>query len=380
VAQPPTGTAIGDLVVQLTAEGVVVVDGQYNVVLLNPAAERMTETASAEATGLKYTALMRFENATGQALDLIAGALMPGGKPERRDLVVVGRKSGKKTAVESVVTAFDGGAILSLRDITQELKEDSEQSEFISTASHEMRTPVASIRGFIELSLNPQTATIDERARGYLAKAQAASEHLGKLFQDLLDSTKLEDGRVKVNPKPLDFVAVTKRIADEMAPSIQQKGLTYRFGTAVEERQLERALYTRADPEFVAEIMSNLIENAVKYTKVGSITVTVNGDENYVYATVTDTGIGIAPGDAEHIFQKFYRADNSDTRTIGGTGLGLYISMKRAETMGGMLRLKSEVGRGSDFTLVLPRIDAAEYERQMLAEKNTWATAGKVVQ
>jgi PAS domain S-box-containing protein len=370
---------IGNLVVKLTTEGFLVVDQQSNIVLLNPAAERMTEAAEDEATGLKYTAMARFENAAGQALDIIAGAKVPGGLQKRRDLVIVGRKSGQRLPVETVVVPYEGGALVSIRDITQELAKESEQSEFISTASHEMRTPVASIRGFIELCLNQQTATIDARARDYLGKAQAASEHLGKLFQDLLDATQLDDKRSKLRAQPIDFTAEIKKIADEMAPTVKAKGLAYQFGDS--ERQLEQALYVRGDLGLITEIMNNLIENAVKYTASGSVTVRISGDESFAMAAVTDTGVGIAPSDAEHVFQKFYRADNSDTRTIGGTGLGLYIAQQRAAAMGGKIVLDSEPGRGSTFTLILPRISQEEYDRQVLAEQNNaWVTGQKVVE
>jgi signal transduction histidine kinase len=283
--------------------------------------------------------------------------------------------------VETVVVPFDGGAIMSMRDITSELKAESEQSEFISTASHEMRTPVASIRGFIELSLNQQTALIDERARGYLEKALAASEHLGKLFQDLLDSTKLDDGHIKTHLQPVNMAGLARQIADEMAPNVAAKGLTYQFGEETNEKKLEQPLYARVDAEFVTEILNNLIENAIKYTKQGSVTVTTRGDEQFVYVAVTDTGMGVAPADAEHIFQKFYRVDNSDTRTIGGTGLGLYIAGKRAEALGGTIKLRSTVGQGSTFTLVVPRLTQEQYDKLRLVEQNNaWVAQGKVVE
>jgi len=279
------------------------------------------------------------------------------------------------------VVKWDGGFILNLRDITVELKREAAEREFISTASHEMRTPVASIRGFVELALNPQTATIDDRARNYLTKAQTASLHLGGLFRDLLDTTKADDKQERIQLYPVDFAAEVKRISDLHAPSIAEKGLNYQFGTtgAAGGKFLAPALYAQVNVQFLVEVLDNLIENAIKYTQAGWVTVTVGGDERYVWAVVSDTGTGISPEDSKHVFQKFYRVDSSFTRTVGGTGLGLYLVKERAEQMGGNVQLKSEVGKGSQFSLILPRLSSYDYERIMQAQQNAQAMTQKTL-
>ena len=119
------------------------------------------------------------------------------------------------------------------------------------------------------------------------------------------------------------------------------------------------------------EIMGNLIDNAIKYTpEGGSIYINVLGDGDRVLINVTDTGMGISSDDLAHIFQKFYRADNSDTRTIGGTGLGLYLVKQRVEAMGGRVWAESAFGEGSTFYVSLPRITGEEYEKRMIAKNN----------
>ena len=119
------------------------------------------------------------------------------------------------------------------------------------------------------------------------------------------------------------------------------------------------------------EIIGNLIENAIKYTPAGgSIYANVHGDGDRVLINVTDTGIGISSNDLPHIFQKFYRADNSDTRTIGGTGLGLYLVKQRTEAMGGRIWAESSFGEGSTFFVSLPRLTGEEYEKRMIAVRN----------
>lgn len=270
--------------------------------------------------------------------------------------------------------------IITFRNIAQELAKESEQTEFISTASHEMRTPVASIEGYLGLALNPSTATIDERARKYLTEAHAASQHLGKLFQDLLDVTRLDDKRAKVHMVPREMMSTVKEISDrQMAAALSSKKLNYSFGSSGTDNaggvgQLDQLVYAMVDLDFLQEILNNLIENAVKYTpEGGSVWISVRGDGDNVLINVTDTGMGISPDNLTHIFQKFYRVDNSQTREIGGTGLGLYIVKERVEAMGGRVWAESAFSEGSTFYVSLPRISEEEYNRQMLVLQNTAA-------
>src|SRR5690606_7866046 len=117
------------------------------------------------------------------------------------------------------------GVIVVFRDITKEKAEEREQAEFISTASHEMRTPVASIEGYLGLALNPATAQIDDKARMYLTKAHEVAQHLGRLFQDLLDITKAEDGRLSNNPRAVEVVTFVKDVVEGLRPQAEAKGL-----------------------------------------------------------------------------------------------------------------------------------------------------------
>jgi len=221
-----------------------------------------------------------------------------------------------------------------------------------------MRTPVAAIEGYLGLALNPQTASIDEKARSYLVKAQEAAKHLGRLFQDLLDISRVEDGRLSSDPKIIDIPTYVRSLLEDFSGQFTEKGLSLVYGpdtNAQAGQTIAPIFYAKADQDHLHEIISNLITNAIKYTKEGTITVDVNGDDDHVYISVKDTGIGIPTEDLPHLFQKFYRVDNSDTREIGGTGLGLYLARRLAEAMGGHLNVKSAYGEGSTFTVDLPR-------------------------
>ena len=203
---------------------------------------------------------------------------------------------------------------------------------------------------------------------------------LGQLFRDLLDVTKLDDGHLRPHFQPVEMMGLVKQISDEYRVAISNAKLNYQFG-AVEpvsalgsSRKVDQVVYGYVDVNFMREIMGNLIDNAIKYTpEGGSIYINVLGDGDRVLINVTDTGIGISSDDLLHIFQKFYRADNSDTRTIGGTGLGLYLVKQRVEAMGGRVWAESAFGEGSTFYVSLPRITGEEYEKRMIAYNNGMA-------
>ena len=377
-------TVLAEMALMTIHDGVIITNKNGAMQFINPAAVAMTECATAEnATGLDYGLLIKLETKEGRELpeneNKLIIAMKTGQSLDRFAACLIGTKSGKRIPIAISVVAADGGnRIITFRDITKELAEEGEQAEFISTASHEMRTPVASIEGYLSLALNPQTASIDERARGYLAAAHAASQHLGHLFKDLLDVTKLDDGHLRPVFRPVEMVGTVKQIADGYMVAAKNAKLNFQFGANKQnavgglDRRLDQVVYGYVDVNFLHEIMDNLIDNAIKYTPAGgSIYVNVLGDGDRVLINVTDTGIGISSDDLQHIFQKFYRADNSDTRTIGGTGLGLYLVKQRVEAMGGRVWAESAFGEGSTFYVSLPRITGEEYEKRMIAINNT---------
>ena len=356
------------------AEGVLIIDASGIIRFANPAAVQLVGAMGLyEVAGVYLFSVLRLEDNTGQAIledmNPLKGAIVRGEVFETRDFVLITR-SGKKFPIALSLALSDGPEkIITFRNIASELAKENEQAEFISTASHEMRTPVASIEGYLGLALNPQTATIDDRARKYLTEAHDASQHLGRLFRDLLDITKLDDNHIKAHLQPVELAAEIAKILEDHHKAIEEKKLKLLFGTRNLSGELGKKsvlpLYVMVDIDFLREILNNLIENAIKYTPEGG-TVWVDAQEHNGEAliAVSDTGIGIAPEDLAHIFQKFYRADNSDTRTIGGTGLGLYIVKKRVEQMGGKVSVESVLSKGSSFYVSLPRLSAEEYTRQ----------------
>lgn len=365
-----------EVVINAIADGVIALDGQGVIQLINPAAQQIIGWGKQDALSLNYKSVLKLTDNKNAELtpanDPISQVLATNKEITTDDLILV-TNSGKKRLVSIVISPvgqLGSGVIVVFRDITSDKEEERQQAEFISTASHEMRTPVASIEGYLGLALNPATAQIDDKARDYITKAHESAQHLGRLFQDLLDVSKAEDGRLSNNPKVVDVVAFLHDIVQGLTPKAEAKGLRIHYKPLPDgvieklaERTLNPVYYTNVDNDHLREVTSNLIENAIKYTLKGDITIDVQGDSEHVVISVADSGIGIPKEDQAHLFQKFYRVDNSDTREIGGTGLGLYLCRRLAETMNGRIWVESEYKQGSTFYLELTRLDHEDATR-----------------
>lgn len=383
--------------INLFEEGALVLDHQGRVLYMNLAAMEFFGVNNFEMVqGFFFLSVLNFQKAESDEkitdfqtflADFQKTAVM--NFSEAKFIVV------KNTTMETIATttrlwSMDDNIVLILKNINEEQSKMREQMEFISTASHEMRTPVAAIEGYLGLALNPSTATIDERAKKYLDSAHDASVRLGELFRDLLDVTELDDGRERVNFVPIELKETVRAEVEMMIPMATEKQLNLYFGEdRVEstektggfklfgggkskvDTKLEQMLYVLIDKGCLHEILANLIENGIKYTKSGGeIAVKISGERERARIVVSDTGIGIPAADLEKIFQKFYRVDNSDTREVGGTGLGLYIVKKKVELLHGKIWAESVLGEGTRFIVELPRLTPAEFERQKLIYEN----------
>ena len=364
-----------DVVINAIDDGVLAISKDGNIELINPSAQQIIGWDQGDALGLNWKSVLKLVTSDGKDVEDLENPIVQSlskNQPTHNDKLFLLTSSEKRILVSIVSSPVgtDGeGIIVVFRDITKEKAEEREQAEFISTASHEMRTPVASIEGYLGLALNPATAHIDEKARDFITKAHESAQHLGRLFQDLLDISKVEDGRMKNNPKIINVNEFLKDIFDGLATKASEKQLNYIFMPDIidegKEKSLQPIFYANIDPDHFREVVSNLIENAIKYTPSGEVVVNVTGDDKQISVSVKDSGIGIPAEDIPHLFQKFYRVDNSDTREIGGTGLGLYLSRRLAEAMSGNLRVESKYKEGSTFYLEIPRMSSSEAKQRL---------------
>ncbi len=378
-----------DIIVNSIDDAVILVSADSTIHVFNPAATKMTGWTQDEAMGLDYRSILKFTDTKNQPLD---DSLHPfkkvldSSKPFQDNTGTMTTKDNRTLSVDVSVSPLldaDGtvtGAVAIMRDVNDQRREEKQRADFISTASHEMRTPVAAIEGYLALALNDKVAKIDAKARSYLEKAHSSTQHLGTLFQDLLTSAKAEDGRLTNNPVVVEFGDFIEKLVDGLRFTAEKKGLllellmgsqkrTDASTVDVSKKVIKPLLYILADPDRLREVITNLFDNAVKYTESGRISLGTTGDKSIVQFHISDTGPGIPATDIPHLFQKFYRVDNSSTRTIGGTGLGLYISRKIVEMYNGRIWVESEAGKGSTFYINLPRIDSIKAEEMIKSEK-----------
>ncbi len=376
------------VIVNSIDDAVILIDTSNIIQIFNPAASKITGWDQAEATEIDYRSVVKLVDEKGQPLTEqmhpFFRVFQQKSTIHESTLSLVKKDNTSLSVDVSVSPLLDStehvsGAIGVFRNVDEQRKQEKQRADFISTASHEMRTPVAAIEGYLSLAMNDKVSTIDEKARGYLDKALSSTHHLGKLFQDLLTSAKAEDGRLTSNPTIVEVGDFVDKLVEDLRFSAEKKGLSLELHSNHAKqttssgsiKNISPLLHAYIDPDRFREVITNLFDNAVKYTESGKITIGVTGDASVVQFYIKDTGPGIPKEDIQHLFQKFYRVDNSATRTIGGTGLGLFICKKIIELYKGKIWVESESGHGSTFYINLPRISPEKAkEMQALADED----------
>lgn len=377
-------------------DGVILVDDRQVIQLINPGAAAICGWPADEATGLNVKSVIQLVNDKGEPYadtDNPFQQIFTAGQSLRtNNAFIMTRDKQPKPVSLSLTPLSDGNkqvtaAVAVLSDVSQERAEEQQRADFISTASHEMRTPVAAIEGYLSLALNEKVATIDNRARGYLDKAHSSTQHLGTLFQDLLTSAKAEDGRLTSHPQVVEVGEFLEQLTGDLRLVAEKKGLFTEFVFGANnvinatkgqggERTVRPLFYTYIDPDRFREVITNLFDNAVKYTSEGKVSIGLTGNDKVVQCYVRDTGPGMPAEDLPHLFQKFYRVDNSATRTVGGSGLGLFICRKIIELYNGRIWAESKLGDGSSFYINLPRLSTEKANQVLTADK---AAGGLVI-
>ncbi|WP_270180797.1 ATP-binding protein [Alkalihalobacillus sp. CinArs1] len=237
------------------------------------------------------------------------------------------------------------GSIFVHRDITREYEVDEMKNEFVSTVSHELRTPLSSVLGFTELMISKDLKP--EKQKRYLKTIHKEASRLTVLINDFLDIQRMESGKQMYEKTAINL----KPIVSDVLESYIETYKTHRFN--IEDTSDHHEIL--GDTDKVTQLLNNLISNAVKYSpEGGEITLRFEEKNGMIHLHIEDEGLGIPDEAMSHLFEKFYRVDNSDRRQIGGTGLGLAISKEIATAHGGDLTVTSSLGQGSTFTISLP--------------------------
>ena len=343
-------------------DGVIASDDNGLILMVNPAAEKILNTREATLLGQPVGQIFDIFVADGRQKVLTSLAdlhKMDGNmQTETSETVEVSLESGHriinaKMTLASTASRSFLGVVIVLRDITREVEADRSKSEFISTVSHELRTPMTSIKGYADFLAQGAVGSLQPQQTHFLNVIRRNADRLSLLINDLLDISRFEAGKVRLELKETQLSQLIDQSVESMLIAAQEKGLELTFATG------PNLPLVMADRDRLTQVMTNLLGNAINYTEAGSVHVSLRAEANKVWTEIQDTGIGIPPEVLPHIFDRFYRADDSAVQANSGTGLGLAIVKAIVEMHGGELLVDSEPGIGSTFTFVLPALQPA---------------------
>jgi len=333
-----------DAILRHMADGILLVDQQRRIILMNPAAERMLGVARHEAVGRDHLEVTHHFDLDEQLARVLAT-----GEPATLE---IRRARPEHQILEARIvlaaSAQERAALIMLRDITRARQLEQMRTDFVANVTHELRTPLTSIEGFAETLLEG-ALNEPETARRFVEIIQRESRQLAALIDELLDLARVESGRFRMRrrlTRPADLVQETLA---RLSPEAEKKGVRLTAEVADDLPLVD------GDPDRLIQVLTNLVDNAIKYTPAGGrVTLSARRAEDQVLLAVGDTGAGIPQADLGRIFERFYRVDKARSRATGGTGLGLAIAKHIVEAHGGTIAVESELGRGSTFTVALP--------------------------
>ena len=349
-------------------EGVLAVDETQKIILLNSAGEQITGFLQEEL----------LSKTIEESLDLIdkkrkkflpedspVDKVLKTNKPINLDEVYLKKRDRTifpaRFSVAPTLDADDKiiGAIVVFADITHEKEIEQMKQELISIATHELRTPITGIKGYLDMILSGDTGGVNLETKEIMQEMAMINQKLADLVDDLLNVGRIEQGRIEVKPQAMDLNKLIEEVIKELSIQAKDKKLELRY-------QKTEIPQVKADPDRTRQILINLIGNAIKYTPArnasqsdaggpaGKVEISCEKKEKEIVTHVKDSGIGMSKEAQKSLFQKFYRIKNEKTRQITGTGLGLWICKQLVEMQGGKIWVESVEGKGSTFTFSLP--------------------------
>ena len=354
-------TSRSQAILQSVTEGVIVLDEHQHVILFNPAAEQVLGVPASFALRQPLARLREYSE--------------PDVPPKRAELIYSGLHSGLLTLNErgkghnsmlelpappqSIALNFAAvvgpdqvryGSVAVLRDVTREIEADRAKRDFISSVSHELRTPLTSIKGYVDLLLLGAAGSIPDGQLSFLGVVKNNANRLMDLINDILEIGRIDADKIKLNFEQVDVAHVFQDVLQTLRAEIERKSIT--VSVDVQEPLPE----VTADPRRLTQVVMNMLSNAVKYTYPNgrvALRAFLN-PAGMIQVDVEDNGVGISPEQQQHLFRRFYRADNPLRDEAGGTGLGLSIAKSFVELHGGEMWVKSDSGKGSTFSFIVP--------------------------
>jgi len=339
------------------ADGVIAVDRNINVVIYNGAGlnilDRNDPIENKSLTDIFHP--IDKDEKTVNVAELVKSATVPITNRDLRLKYNDGSIINVYISIAPVRLGFgeigQRGYVILLRDITNEKSLEEERDEFISVASHELRTPIAIAEGNISNAQFIASKSGDlEQVKKALNEAHNQVLFLADLVNDLSTLARAERGKLTIGLEAIDIPRLISELVGDYEPQAKSKGLKLKS-------EVDQAVTTLDSSElYVREVLQNFITNALKYTETGSITIVVMSHKNGLQFAIEDTGIGISRSDQQRVFDKFFRSEDFRTRKTNGTGLGLYVTAKLADLLQAKVTLSSKLNCGSTFSITIPNL------------------------
>jgi signal transduction histidine kinase len=340
-----------------TADSILIVDPDGTVIFANPAAVELFGRGRKDLSGTAFG----FPFPAGEATEIDIPT--PAGKPRTGEMQVVEIEWQEQPA--RLVTVRDITARKQADELRMEverhIKLDKLKDDFINTVSHELRTPLSITKEAISLVLEKVQGEINDQQAEILTIAKNNIERLARIINGLLDVSKIEAGKIELRKEDFDLPSLVREVVQNFEGKAGEKGLGLRLSLP------EKAISVYADEDKVAQIFTNLVDNAVKFTAAGSIEIRIEEKERTIDCSARDTGIGIAPDDLPKIFDRFTQFGRKDGPGEKGTGLGLSIVKGLVEVHGGKIEVRSELGNGTEVAFTLPRLSFKEKLQEYLS-------------
>ncbi len=336
------------------ADGVLFADASGRIVLFNPAAERLLEIPRQQAIGRSIREMLGLYGVEGRKwLEALEDWAAHPADRTPEDFVAERLQLGDRMVSVHAAPVIRGteylGTVSVFRDITAEVEADRAKTEFISTVSHELRTPMTSIKGYADLLMLGMAGPLSDQQKHFISIIRNNADRMVALVSDLLDISRIESGRVQLDLRAVHIHEVAEQVAHTLRGRAQSKGLALQVEVPADLPPVW------GDSNRIAQILTNLISNAIQYTPPGGrITVSAHPNGDMLEISVADTGIGISKENQQKIFDRFFRADDPLVQETPGTGLGLPITASLVQMHGGQIWVESELGEGSTFTFTLP--------------------------